>query len=47
MLNSEMPDPMVEAQAQGARDRRNFLAACGKFAVITTSGDYVVVVDIP
>jgi hypothetical protein len=46
MLNSEMPDPMVEAQAQGGRDRRNFLAACGKFAV-TTSGDYVVVVDIP
>ena len=33
MLNSDMPDPMVEAQA--ASDRRNFLAACGKFAVIT------------
>jgi hypothetical protein len=30
-----MPNPMVEAQAPAASDRQNFLAACGKFAVIT------------
>jgi hypothetical protein len=37
MPNSEMPNSnsMAEAEAEAAADRRNFLAACGKFAVIT------------
>ena len=30
-----MPDPMHEAEAASAADRRKFLAACGKFAVVT------------
>jgi hypothetical protein len=31
----EMPNPMNEAEAASAADRRKFLAACGKFAVVT------------
>jgi hypothetical protein len=30
-----MPNPMDEAEAAAAADRRKFLASCGKFAVVT------------
>jgi len=30
-----MPNPANEAEAASAADRRKFLAACGKFAVVT------------
>jgi hypothetical protein len=32
MSNPEMPNPMVEAEAE---DRQKFVAACGRFAVVT------------
>jgi hypothetical protein len=35
MHDPEMPNPMNEAEAASAADRRKFLAACGKFAVVT------------
>jgi hypothetical protein len=35
MPDPEMPNPMNEAEAASAADRRKFLAACGKFAVVT------------
>ena len=36
MPNSEVPNSNSMAEAvEAAADRRNFLAACGKFAVIT------------
>ena len=34
MRDSNTPDPMAE-EAEAVKDRRNFLAACGKFAVVT------------
>jgi len=33
MPNPEMPNPMVEAEAE--EDRQKFIAACGRFAVVT------------
>jgi hypothetical protein len=35
MPDPEMPNPMNEAEAASAADRRKFLAACGKFVVVT------------
>jgi hypothetical protein len=35
MSNRQLPNPMNEAEAASAADRRKFLAACGKFAVVT------------
>jgi hypothetical protein len=38
MLNSDMSDPMVDAQSQAASDRRNFLAALREIRSGYTSG---------
>ena len=39
MLNSEMSDPMLEAQVQGASDQANFPVARRKCSGYTSDGD--------